>query len=324
MSGGRTPRLRAVTPAAPRTTAETVERGRATEGTDVDERDWLARQFDDSRPHLRSVAYSMLGSVSEAEDAVQESWLRLDRSDPAVIEDLRTWLTTVVARICLDMLRTRRARREQPWETWRPEPIVRRDEQSPEQQAVLADSVGLALMVVLENLNPRERLAFVLHDVFAMKYDEIAPVLGGSTAAARKLASRARRRVQDAPRPTGDLARQRRVVDAFLAAARAGDFQALLSVLHPDVVFRVDIAAAFPEPRPPFRGAPAVVRHVLRTAPRFASLARPVIVNGAAGAVFVAAGGPVGLIGFTVMGDRIAAIDLVADPDTLRRLDIST
>lgn len=288
----------------------------------MEERDWLARQFEDTRAHLRSVAYSMLGSLSEAEDAVQESWLRLDRSDPRVIEDLRTWLTTVVARICLDMLRSRRARREESFGPRLPEPVVH--EESPEQQAVLADSVGLALLVVLETLNPRERLAFVLHDVFAMRYDEIAPVLGGTSTAARQLASRARRRVQDAPRPTGDLARQRRVVDAFLAAARAGDFQALLEVLHPDVVFRADIAAAFPAQRPWFRGAPAVAQHVLKTAPRFVSLARPVTVNGAAGAVFVAADGPVGLVGFTVTGDRIAAIDLIADQRTLRRLGIRT
>src|SRR5213078_284516 len=211
----------------------------------MNDRDWLAQRFEQNRPHLRSVAYRMLGSLGEAEDAVQEAWLRLSRSDDAAIANLGGWLTTVVARICLDMLRTRRARREDAVGGWLPEPIVAADDAAgPEQEALLADSVGLALLVVLDTLSPAERLAFVLHDMFAMPFEEIAPIVDRSVAATRQLASRARRRVQGAaPSPDRDLAEQRRVVDAFLAAARAGDFDALIEVLDPDVVFRIDTRA---------------------------------------------------------------------------------
>jgi RNA polymerase sigma factor (sigma-70 family) len=285
--------------------------------------DWLAEQFERSRPHLEAVAYGMLGSVSEAQDAVQEAWLRLGRSDTGAIDDLRAWLTTVVGRISLDMLRSRKARREYPGGDWLPEPLVSEPgDGAPEQQAVLADSIGLALLVVLESLTPAERLAFVLHDVFAMPFDEIAQVMDRSADSARQLASRARRRVQAAPQPDRDVALQRRVVDAFLAAARAGDFAALMQVLDPDVVFRADLGPAGPLARPPLAGAGPVARHVLSTAHRFVNLARPVLVNGAAGALFGSHDDPVAVIGFTIVGGRIAELDLVADPGKLRHLEI--
>src|SRR6202795_3841117 len=205
-------------------------------------KEWLAEEFEQQRPHLRGVAYRMLGSVSEAEDAVQEAWVRLDRRDPGGSDDLRGWLTVVVGRICLDMLRSRRSRREDYAGSWLPEPIVSAAaDNSPERDAVLADSVGLALLVVLETLSPAERLAFVLHDVFAVSFDEIAEIAGKTPAATRQLASRARRRIHDAgPSPDADVAGQRRVVDAFLAAARSGDFDALLRVLDSEVVLRID------------------------------------------------------------------------------------
>jgi RNA polymerase sigma factor (sigma-70 family) len=289
----------------------------------VTEQGWLAEQFEQSRPHLQAVAYGMLGSVSEAQDAVQEAWLRLGRSDTGIIDDLRAWLTTVVGRISLDMLRSRKARREYAMGSWLPEPLV--DEPSvggPEQQAVLADSIGLALLVVLESLTPAERLAFVLHDVFAVPFGEIAQIMDRSPGSARQLASRARRRVQAAPRPDRDVALQRRVVDAFLAAARAGDFDALVQVLDPDVVFRMDLGPASALARPPLAGAGPVAAHVLRTAPRFVNLGRPVLVNGEAGALFGTHDDPVAVIGFTVVGDRIAELNLVADPAKLRHLTI--
>jgi RNA polymerase sigma factor (sigma-70 family) len=285
--------------------------------------DWLAEQFEHSRPHLEAVAYGMLGSVSEAEDAVQEAWLRLGHSDTGAIDDLRAWLTTVVGRISLDMLRSRKARREYPGGSWLPEPLVSEPgDGGPEQQAVLADSIGLALLVVLESLTPAERLAFVLHDVFAMPFDEIAQVMDRSADSARQLASRARRRVQAAPQPDRDVALQRRVVDAFLAAARAGDFAALVQVLDPDVVFRADLGPSAPLARPPLAGAGPVARHVLSTAHRFVNLARPVLVNGAAGALFGSHDDPIAVIGFTIVGGRIAELDLVADPGKLRHLEI--
>jgi RNA polymerase sigma-70 factor (ECF subfamily) len=284
---------------------------------------WLAEQFEQSRPHLEAVAYSMLGSVSEAQDAVQEAWLRLGRSDSGAIDDLRAWLTTVVGRISLDMLRSRKARREYAAGNWLPEPLVGDpDDSGPEQQAVLADSIGLALLVVLESLTPAERLAFVLHDVFAMPFDDIAQIMDRSPDSARQLASRARRRVQAAPQPDRDVALQRRVVDAFLAAARAGDFAALVEVLDPDVVFRMDLGPGRPLARPPLAGAGAVAGHVLGTAPRFVNLARPVLVNGEAGALFGTPGDPVAVIGFTIAGGRIAELNLVADPAKLRHLTI--
>lgn len=284
---------------------------------------WLAAQFERWRPHLTSVAYSMLGSVSEAEDAVQESWLRLARSNTHGIDDLRAWLTTVVGRISLDMLRARKARRESYPGTWLPEPLVAEPpEEGPEHQSVLADSVGLALLVVLDSLNPAERLAFVLHDIFAMPFADIGEIIGRTPEAARQLASRARRRVQAAPRPDTDLALQRRVVDAFLAAARHGDFEGLLQVLDPDVVLRSDVGPQARISMPQLTGAEAVARFVLERAPRFIALARPVLVNGTAGALFGTRQQPVSVVSFTVAGGRIAALDLVADPAKLRRLTI--
>ena len=285
----------------------------------MNERDWLAEQFESHRPHLNSVAYRMLGSVSEAEDAVQEAWLRLSRSDADALVNLGGWLTTVVGRVCLDMLRARRARREEYPGTWLPEPIVVDTENDPEQEALLADSVGLALLVVLDTLTPSERLAFVLHDMFAVPFEEIAEIVGRTPAAARQLASRARRRVQGAtPAADPDLARQREVVDAFLAAARAGDFEALVEVLDPDVVFRADRGAESRRARPPVTGATAVAREILARGAPFAPLAQPAIVNGAAGLVVPARGRLLAAVGFTVSGGRIVEIDIVADPAKLR------
>ncbi len=285
--------------------------------------DWLAAQFETCRPHLRAVAYNMLGSRASAEDAVQEAWLRLHRSDEAGIHDLRGWLTTVVGRICLDMLRARRAHREDSVGTWLPEPIVAEDAgDGPEERAIMADSLGMALLVVLETLTPAERLAFVLHDVFGVPFDEIAVIVDRTPEAARQLASRARRRVQAAPHPDTDLARQRPVVDAFLAAARNGDFDALLALLDPDVTFRLDVGPVGPLVRPPVVGAEAVARQVLSTAPRFLPILHPAVVNGAAGAVAGSLEHPLGVAAFTVVGDRIAAIDIVADPDKLREVTI--
>src|SRR3954447_23192134 len=261
----------------------------------------------------------MLGSVSEAEDAVQEAWVRLDRGDPGGTDDLRGWLTVVVGRIALDMLRARRSRREDYAGSWLPEPIVTTDlDQSPERDAVLADSVGLALLVVLETLTPAERLAFVLHDVFAVPFDEVAEVVGRTPAATRQLASGARRRVQErAPDPNADLAVQRTVVDAFLAAARSGDFDALVQVLDPNVTFRIDAGGVGPMARPPLAGAGAVAREILARGRPFAAYARPAIVNGAAGVVVRVPGRPPIIGGLTVVDGRIAAIDLIADPAKL-------
>ena len=284
------------------------------------ERDVLARQFEDARPHLRAVAYRMLGSVSEADDAVQEAWLRLSRSDESGLENLRGWLTTVVARVCLDLLRSRRARREDYVGSWLPEPVVSEDaEADPEQEALLADSVGLALLVVLETLTPAERLAFVLHDMFGVPFEEIGEIVDRSPAAARQLASRARRRVRGAaPTPDPDLRRQREVVDAFLAASRAGDFEALIAVLDPDVVFRIDTGGVAPPARAPLVGAEAVARQILARGTPLAPLARPALVNGGAGAVVNVGGKPFAVVSFTVRSGRIAEIDLVADPEKLR------
>lgn len=290
----------------------------------MNRREWLAQEFERQRPHLRAVGYRMLGSIGEAEDAVQEAWVRLDRRDPGGTDDLRGWLTVVVGRICLDMLRTRRSRREHYAGTWLPEPVISETmDDSPEHAAVLADSVGLALLVVLETLTPAERVAFVLHDVFAVSFDEIAEVIGRTPAGARQLASRARRRVRDgAPSPDADLAVQRRVVDAFLAAARSGDFEALVRVLDPDVVFRTDGGGVGPLARPPIVGAGAVAREILSRGARFAPLGRPAIVNGAAGVV-VQAGSRQVVVGFTVVNGRIAAIDIIGDPAKLGGLDLS-
>jgi RNA polymerase sigma-70 factor (ECF subfamily) len=292
---------------------------------------WLADRFEEHRPHLRSVAYRMLGSLSESEDAVQEAWQRLSRSDAAGIDNLGGWLTTVVSRVCLDTLRSRAARREDPWDVHVPDPVVTgADAADPEQQALLADSVGLALLVVLETLAPAERLAFVLHDMFAVPYDEIAPIVDRSPAAARQLASRARRRVQGgAPVPDGDPVRQREIVDAFLAAARGGDFEGLLALLDPDVVLRVDLGTpsggGFPLPAGASRavhGAAAVAGQAL-TFSRLSPYARPAMVNGAPGVVTAPEGRPVAVMGFTVSGGRIVRLDLLADPERLARLDLA-
>lgn len=281
--------------------------------------EWLSQEFERQRPHLRAVAYRLLGSMSEADDAIQEAWVRLDRHDPGGSDDLRGWLTVVVGRICLDMLRSRRSRREDYAGSWLPEPIVSGAvDDSPERDAVLADSVGLALLVVLETLSPAERLAFVLHDVFAVPFDEIAEVAGKTPAAARQLASRARRRVREGtPNPDADLKVQRRVVDAFLAASRAGDFEGLVRVLDPDVVFRTDGGGIGPLARPPVVGAAGVAEVILRRGTPFARFAQPAIVNGAAGAVIRAPHQPTIVAGFTVVGGRIVAIDLIADPAKL-------
>lgn len=283
------------------------------------EREWLAARFEQDREHLRSVAYGLLGSISDADDAVQEAWLRLDRNDAREIDNMQAWLTTVVARISLDMLRRRQTRREQ-YGTWLPEPVVS-VEDGPEAEAVLADSVGLAMLVVLEQLSPAERLAFVLHDVFAMPFDEVGTTLGRSTEAARQLATRARRRVREAPTPDPDLNRQRKVVDAFITAARTGDMRALLDVLAPGVIFRSDLGAGRMVDAGPVVGAQRVAERVLRTAPAFIHLARPALVNGQAGAVF-GRDGLVGVVGFTIVDGLIVALDLIADPEKLRRVAV--
>jgi RNA polymerase sigma factor (sigma-70 family) len=290
----------------------------------VHEQSWQAEQFERHRAHLHAVAYRMLGSVSEADDAVQEAWLRLSRSETGGVENLGGWLTTVVGRVCLDMLRARRTRREEHFGTWLPEPIVAADNGAgPEDEALLADSVGLALLVVLETLSPAERLAFVLHDTFGVPFDEIAPIVGRSPTAARQLASRARRRVRGAaPVPDPDLARQREVVGAFLAAARAGDFEALVAVLDPDVVFRADGGTIGRLVEAPVRGAEQVARRVLQRGARFAPYGRPVLVNGAAGAIVELGGNVRAVAGFTVVDDRIVAIDVILDPEKLQRLTV--
>jgi RNA polymerase sigma-70 factor, ECF subfamily len=289
---------------------------------DSTRRNWLAQEFERHRVYLRGVGYRMLGSMTEAEDAVQDAWGRLDRSDPGGTDDLRGWLTVTVGRICLDALRTRKSRRETYAGTWLPEPIVTsafgrsRDYASPEDDAILAESVGLALLVALETLSPSERLAFVLHDVFGVRFDEIGSLAGCTPAAARQLASRARRRVRvEAPAPDADVAVQRSVIDAFLTAARSGDFQALVRLLDPDVVFRFDGGGHGPFARRPVTGAPEVARQVQRFGPRFASYAKPALVNGAAGIVVPdAPGQPTIVMAFTIRRGRITQLDLNADP----------
>jgi RNA polymerase sigma factor (sigma-70 family) len=266
----------------------------------------------------------LLGSVSEADDAVQEAWLRLSRADTGSVENLAAWLTTVVGRVCLNMLRTRQSRREEPLDVQAPDPISgHEDGVDPEQEAVLADSVGLALLVVLDTLTPAERLAFVLHDMFAVPFDEIGPMLERSPAAARQLASRARRRVRgQAPVPDADLTRQRRVVEAFLAASRGGDFDALVAVLDPDVVFRADRAVG-PTPAPiVIRGAHAVAKGA-RVASERARFTQPALVNGAVGLVMAPRGQLFLVLGFTITAGKITEIDVIADPDRLRRLDLA-
>jgi RNA polymerase sigma-70 factor, ECF subfamily len=288
----------------------------------MDEREWLAGRFEEHRTHLRAVAYRMLGSVSEADDAVQETWLRLSRSDTSEVENLGGWLTTVLARVCLDMLRSRKSRREESLGARVPEPVAgRADGADPEQEALLSDSVGLALLVVLETLTPAERLAFVLHDMFAVPFDEIAPIVGRSQAATRQLASRARRRVRGADTSHDpDLTRQREVVDAFLAAARDGDFDALVAVLDPDVVLRSD-RAALPAGVPrEVHGAPAVARRALVGRAR---AARPALVDGAVGVVVAPRGRLLMVLDFKIRGGKIVEIDAVADPERLNQLDLA-
>jgi RNA polymerase sigma factor (sigma-70 family) len=290
----------------------------------VDEREWLARRFEADRTHLRAVAYRMLGSLSEADDAVQEAWLRLSRSDADEIENLGGWLTTVVARVSLDMLRSRDRRPEDPADLRVPEPIVdRADGTDPEHEALLADSVGLALLVVLDTLKPAERLAFVLHDIFGVPFDEIAPIVDRSPDAARQLASRARRRVQqERTVPDADIETQREVLDAFVAAAHEGDFEALLEVLDPDVILRVDrglVPARVPRE---FRGAEAVARRAMAGG-RLDLELRPALVNGVAGMVVMRDGEPFLVGGATVRNRRIVAMDILADRERLRQVDLT-
>jgi RNA polymerase sigma factor (sigma-70 family) len=285
----------------------------------MEEDQWLAEQFEEHRGRLRAVAYRMLGSLAEADDTVQDTWLRVSRAGADDVENLGAWLTTITARVCLNMLRSRQTRREESFEGL-PDPLVTPDEQSqPEEEAVLADSVGLALLVVLDTLSPAERLAFVLHDMFKLPFDEIAPMIDRSPAAARQLASRARRRISGAEIPESDfdIARQRQVVNAFYQAARGGDFEALVELLHPDVVLRADFGAR----RAPevFRGREAVAGQSIRGAIPAARII-PALVNGTAGAVITVGGRPFTVMGFTVSEGMIAEIDAIADPERVGRI----
>ncbi|HEY8525716.1 MAG TPA: sigma-70 family RNA polymerase sigma factor [Acidimicrobiales bacterium] len=282
----------------------------------------LADRFEEHRPHVRAVAYRLLGSLSEADDAVQQTWLRLQRVDPDEIDNLGGWLTTVVSRLCLDMLRARRARPEVEIDAHLPDPVVTAPEvHDPEAEAVLADSVGLALQVVLDRLKPAERLAFVLHDMFAVPFEDVAELLGRTPAAVRQLASRARRRVADTPAPERDRARQRAAADAFLTAARAGDFDALVAVLDPDVVLHADGGAARPEISGIVRGPATIAQRALAFRTPGVEV-RPVLVNGVAGALATLEGRPVTLFAFTLCGDRIVRLDILGDPDRLAALPL--
>ena len=291
----------------------------------MDENQWLADRFEEHRARLRAVAYRMLGSLTEADDAVQDTWLRLSRSGAGEVENLGGWLTTIVARVCLNMLRSRNLRREESVGVHLPDPLISPEgDLQPEEEALLADSVGLALLVVLDTLTPAERLAFVLHDMFELPFEEIAPMVGRTPGAARQLASRARRRVKgaDVPAPDPDLARQRDVVDAFFSAARGGDFDALVAVLDPDVVLRLDTGARRPAASLMIRGAAAVARQAQRglaAALRAAHL-RPALVNGAAGVVVTVRGRPITVMSFTVADGKIAEIDAIADPERVRKI----
>jgi RNA polymerase sigma factor (sigma-70 family) len=298
--------------------------GSELEDMTMDEQDWLAQRFEEQRSRLRAVAYRMLGSLSEADDAVQDTWIRLSRTNVDEVENLAGWLTTVVARVCLNMLRSRQSRREEPFGPHVPEPII--DPVSgvdPEHEALLADSVGLALLVVLETLAPAERLAFVLHDMFAVPFDQIAPIVDRSPDAARQLASRARRRVQGST-PVGDAdpEQQRQVVEAFLAAAREGDFDALVALLDPDVVLRADSGPALPQATLEVRGAAEVASRALMYA-RLQLFNRPVLVNGVFGMMAYRDGEPFSVGAVTVRGGRIVALDILADPERLRELDLT-
>ena len=287
----------------------------------MDEKNLLAVRFEENRAHLRAVAYRMLGSLTEADDAVQEAWLRLSRSDTSAIDNLGGWLTTVVSRVCLDFLRSRRSRREDPLDTHVPDPVVTREDRlQPEEAALLADSVSLALLVVLEHLPPAERLAFVLHDMFAVPFDEIATIVDRSPEATRQLASRGRRRVQGVAAPGGDTTRQREVVDAFFAAARGGDFDALIAVLDPSIIMRTDGGAVRPSV---VLHGPAAVAGQAITFANPAAVVHPVLVNGAAGVVITVGDRPVSVMGFTVIDGTIVAIDVLADPERLDQLDLA-
>lgn len=292
-----------------------------------EDRQWLADRFEEQRGHLRAVAYRMLGSLTEADDAVQDAWLRLSQSRADEVENLSAWLTTVVGRVCLNVLRSRNVRREEPLGVHVPDPVISPERELwPEEEALLADSVGLALLVVLDTLAPAERLAFVLHDMFGLPFEEIAPMVGRTPAAARQLASRARRRVKgaDVPAPDPDLARQRRVVDAFFLAARGGDFDALVAVLDPDVVLRIDAGAERPAASMVVHGAAAVAKQarigLQATLARPVIHLRPALVNGAAGVVVTLGEQPMTVMGFTVAGGRIVEIDAIADPERVRRI----
>ena len=289
----------------------------------MDELEFLTEEFERHRPHLRAVAYRMLGSISEADDAVQDAWLRVSRAEPGGVDNMGGWLTTIVARVCLNLLRSRAQRNEEPYDVYVPDPIVS-PEGSPgcEQQALRADSVGLALLVVLDKLTPAERLAFVLHDLFDMPFAEIAPMLDRTPAAARQLASRARRRVRGgAPEPDRDLVRQRAVVDAFFAAANRGDLEALIAVLHPDVVLRSDGGVARPQLTMALHGPAAVAQQAFAST-KMGPFVHRVLVNGAAGVVVAPHGRPQFVMAFTVTGGRIAAIDVLSDPDRLGQLAV--
>jgi len=290
----------------------------------MDDTEWLAGRFEEQRPHLRAVAYRMLGSLPEAEDAVQDAWLRASRAGANDVENLGGWLTTIVARVCLNKLRSRSTRRESSLETHVPDPIVSPEAgMDPEQEALLGDSVGLAMLVVLDSLTPPERVAFVLHDVFGVPFDEIAPIVGRTPTAARQLASRARRRVRGAPVPDVDLDGQWAVVDAFIAAARAGDFERLLAVLDPDVVVRSDGGAARPGLVSLVRGPQAVAAQAMSFR-RFAEGSTRILVNGIPGGVAWAPdGSPFAVLAVTVKDGRIVVIDVLADPDRLAKLDLA-
>src|ERR671930_490108 len=289
----------------------------------MDEREWLAERFEEQRPRLRGVAYRMLGSLSEADDAVQEAWLRLNRTDASAVQNLEAWLTTVVARISLNMLRSRKARHEEPLRLL-PDPLVDRvDAMDPEHEVLLADSVGLALLVVLETLSPPERLAFVLHDIFAVPFDEIAPIVDRSPEAARQLASRARRRVRaEGTVPDADLETQREVVDAFVAASREGDFDRLVALLDPDVVLRADLGPAAAQKSREIRGAEAVARGAV-TFSRLGLSMRRALINGVPGGVSMREGRPFSVGAFIVRGGKIVEMDFLADPERLARLDLT-
>jgi RNA polymerase sigma factor (sigma-70 family) len=290
----------------------------------MSDEDYLAERFEANRSHLRGVAYRMLGSVAEADDAVQEAWIRLSRTGASDVDNLRAWLTTVVGRVCLNMLRSRKTRREASLETHLPEPMVSPEAgMDPEQEALLGDSVGLAMLVVLDSLAPAERVAFVLHDVFAVPFDQIAPIVGRSPTATRQLASRARRRVQDAPMPDVDLDEQWAVVDAFLAAAREGDFERLVGVLDPDVVLRAEGRAGRPKLTQLVHGAREVASQAMLFR-QFTDTATRILVNGLPGGVaWKGDGNPYAVLAMTVRGDRIVRIDVLADPDRLAELDLT-